>query len=76
MPPGLEVLREVVVVAEEAVEAVLRGERLAVDGDVPPAELAAEVTGALDQGDVELALRELDGRDEPREAPAHDHHAL
>ena len=67
---------QVVVLREEAVEAVLDGELLAERAHGPGGELAAELRGALDQRDVEVAGGELGGRGQPGQAATDDDDAL
>ena len=71
-----EQLAQVVVLREEAVEAVLDRELLAERADRPAAQLAAEVAGALDQGDVEATALRARWPPPARQPAADDHHAL
>ena len=52
---------QVVVLGEEAVEAVLDGELFAQGGDGPGGQLAAELGGAFDERDIEATGGQLGG---------------
>jgi hypothetical protein len=46
----------------------------AIDHQLP--HLAARLLGCFDQSDLEIALRELQGRNQSGDARAHHHHAM
>ena len=74
-PGGVEQRAQVVVLREEAVEAVLDGKLLAERAHRPGRQLAAELRRALHERDVEVTCRQLGGGGQPGEAATDDDHA-